>query len=93
MGSAAGTVFVAIVVFAIVNFVEWWKKEPIIKYEISAPTPPADGKILERPSIKVRGFWGRSNADIRAWMLTSTRLLDQQLFNATPLLLENSLDS
>jgi acyl-CoA reductase-like NAD-dependent aldehyde dehydrogenase len=35
---------------------EWYKKEPIIKYEITVPQPPVDGKILEKPSLKVNTF-------------------------------------
>jgi len=32
---------------------DWYKKEPIIAYEIEIPTRPAERKILQRPSIKV----------------------------------------
>ena len=55
-GSAAATVFVATLIFSLVNLVQWWMKEPIIKYEIPAPLPPVERKILENPSIKVCVF-------------------------------------
>jgi hypothetical protein len=40
--------------YLLVNMVEEYQKERIIRYEIAVPTPPADGKAIERPSIKVR---------------------------------------
>lgn len=32
---------------------EWYKKEPIIAYEITPPSQPDERKILEKPTIKV----------------------------------------
>jgi len=52
-GAALGTIFVAFVLFGTVWFMEWLGKEPIIKFTITVPNPPGDGRVLENPSIKV----------------------------------------
>lgn len=58
IGSAIGTIFIAFVLWGIVNFAEWYKSEPIFKYAIQVPTPPTDRTVLEKPSIKVLStFW------------------------------------
>lgn len=36
-----------------INMMEEYQKERIIRYEIDVPTPPANGKAIEKPSIKV----------------------------------------
>ena len=32
---------------------DWYNKEPVIPYDIEAPTRPTERKILDNPSIKV----------------------------------------
>jgi hypothetical protein len=53
-GSAIGTVLLASIIIYVVRLLEWYKKEAVISYEITAPTPPGDGTVLEKPSIEVR---------------------------------------
>ncbi|KAH6679434.1 putative aldehyde dehydrogenase-like protein C21C3 [Halenospora varia] len=49
------TVFVIVTIYAVTNFVEWFNKEPVIKYTIAQPARSEEGKILEKPSIKASG--------------------------------------
>jgi hypothetical protein len=53
-GSAVGMVFVATILFGTIRTLDYLKLEKIIPYTISAPNPPGDGRVLEKPSIKVR---------------------------------------
>ena len=53
IGAAIGTVLVASFLWGTIKLVEWYTKEPIIKYNITLPTPPPEKQILENPSIKV----------------------------------------
>ena len=52
-GAIGATIFVAIALYSFLHFVEWYKSEPIIPYTISVPNPSGDGKVLEKPSVKV----------------------------------------
>lgn len=52
--AAASFVSVGLILWGTVRLIEWYQKEPILKYTITAPTPPVDGTVLENPSIKVR---------------------------------------
>lgn len=53
-GSAIGMVFVAVCLFGTLWIIDYIKLEKVIPYTISAPNPPGDGRVLEKPSIKVR---------------------------------------
>ena len=53
MSAAGATILVATFIFSVVNLIEWYTKEPVIRYTISVPNPPGDGSITEKPSIKV----------------------------------------
>ena len=50
---AATTLFVLALLYGFLKFYEWYFSELIIAYEIDAPNPPGDGKVMENPSIKV----------------------------------------
>lgn len=50
---AAATAFVATLIYSAVWIVEWYQKEPIVRYELVTPTKPEESRILEPPSIKV----------------------------------------
>lgn len=53
-GYAIGaTILVIVLLYFAINLMEWYNSEPIIQYEIDAPTPPSNGKAIEKPSIKV----------------------------------------
>jgi hypothetical protein len=45
---------VAGILYVTINIIEWYTKEPIMKYEIAVPTPSGDGRAVEKLSIKVR---------------------------------------
>ena len=53
MSAAGATIFVAVFIFSVVNFIEWCTREPVIKYTIAVPNPPGDGRVTEKPSLKV----------------------------------------
>jgi hypothetical protein len=53
IGSAIGMVFVATFIYGTLWIIDYIKLEKVIPYTISAPNPPGDGRVLERPSIKV----------------------------------------
>jgi hypothetical protein len=53
-GSAIGMVFVATCLFGTLWILDYIKLEKAIPYTISAPNPPGDGRVLEKPTIKVR---------------------------------------
>jgi hypothetical protein len=55
-GSALGMVVVAAFIYGALKIVDYYKLEKVIPYTISAPNPPGDGRVLEKPSIKVRHF-------------------------------------
>lgn len=47
-------ILVGALVYATIRIMEWYSKEPIIRYEIDVPSPPDNGRALEKPSIKVK---------------------------------------
>lgn len=51
--AAGATILVAGFLYLGISIYEWYNKEPIIRYDIDVPTPPSNGKALEKPSIKV----------------------------------------
>jgi hypothetical protein len=53
-GSAVGTLLVGSIILYFGNLIDRYDKEAIISYEITAPNPPDDGTVLEKPSIKAR---------------------------------------
>jgi hypothetical protein len=53
-GSAIGMVVVATVLFGTLWMLDYLNVEKIIPYTISAPNPPGNGRVLEKPTIKVR---------------------------------------
>jgi hypothetical protein len=55
--AVGATIFVAGILYVTINIIEWYTKEPIIKYEIAVPAPPGDGRAVEKPSIKVRAAY------------------------------------
>jgi hypothetical protein len=56
IGSAIAVVFVATCIYGALWIIEYTKLEKVIPYTISAPNPPGDGRVLEKPSIKVRSL-------------------------------------
>jgi len=51
---SAALSFVAIWMYYGIKFFTWLTSEEIIKYQIEIPNPPGDGRVMEKPSIKVR---------------------------------------
>lgn len=51
--AVGATIFVTVVIFSVVSIVGWYKKERVIKYTVTVPNPPGDGRVMEKPSIKV----------------------------------------
>ena len=84
-GSAIGMVFVATCLFGTIKILEYLKLEKVIPYTISAPSPPRDGTVLEKPTIKVGNI-----QEVQAGMLMTNRLQVQQRFNVTLQQLANS---
>ncbi|KAG9236081.1 putative aldehyde dehydrogenase-like protein C21C3 [Amylocarpus encephaloides] len=55
-GSAVGaTIFVVVFIAIIVQLMDWFYREPIIRYTIAAPNKPEESKILEERTIKASG--------------------------------------
>lgn len=48
-----GTGMVILLVYCLVWTIEWYRKEPIIPYELETPKRQEERKILDNPSIKV----------------------------------------
>jgi hypothetical protein len=53
MPAVGATIFVTVVIFSVVSIVGWYKKERVLKYTVNVPNPPGDGRVMEKPSIKV----------------------------------------
>jgi hypothetical protein len=49
-----GASFVVIWMWYLTAYFQWLTPEKVIKYTLDPPTRPAEKKILETPSIKVR---------------------------------------
>lgn len=86
--AAGATIFVGSLLYGTIRLIEWYNSEPIIPYTIAELDAPKEKKILEKPSIRVRGMTQYQER----FVLIMYRPLIRQIFNAMPRLLANSSD-